>query len=137
MASDGKEPLTFNSMRCLLSTSAKAYLYNVQQPALLASYGYPEETIHMCADQSFMYSVTQESALYLFVCTDLLGLEMFTLRTSMGIAVYKPPEPCLMGVMRFLGPKKVVIIGDHIILLSLLYVWMIYLRSSSQSSRRN
>lgn len=99
-------------MRCFVSTPTEGYLYNVRQPNLLATYTYSNETVQCCSNSAFLYAITASSQ----AC-----LEAFTLRTSMDIAEYTSPTPCLMGMQPFLGPRHAVVVGDFIVLMSKLY----------------
>jgi len=96
-------------MRCFVSTPSEGYLYNARQPGVLATYTYANETVQCCSNDSFLFAVTNAAQ---------SGVEAFTLRTSMDVAEYAAPVPCLMGMQPFLGPRKLIVVGDFLVLLS-------------------
>ncbi|KAH3743228.1 Hermansky-Pudlak syndrome 3 protein [Pelomyxa schiedti] len=106
-AADSITPLVhISSMRCVVCTGYTARLYDVQHPTVMCSYEFPEETIHCYTDQSFMYSITEEK------------LQFCTLRTSTGKAVYGAHPPCMISMKPFPRAKKIIVISDHLILLT-------------------
>ena len=93
-------------MRCFVSTKIEGKLYNVCEPCELATYAYTNPTLQCCANDKFIYAVTDAE------------VDAFTLRTSLSAAEYDPVPPCLMGMKNFLGVCRVLSPGNFVVLLS-------------------
>ena len=93
-------------MRCFVSTRMEGKLYNVCEPSELATYAYTSPTFQCCANDEFLYAVTDAE------------VDAFTLRTSLSAAEYDPIAPCLMGMKNFLGPCRILSPGSFVVLLS-------------------
>lgn len=81
-------------------------LYNICEPSELATYSYTSPTLQCCANDEFLYAITNAE------------IDAFTLRTSMSEAEYDAIPPCLMGMKNFLGPCRVLSPGNFVVLLS-------------------
>lgn len=93
-------------MRCFVSTRMEGKLYNICEPSELATYAYTSPTFQCCANDEFLYAVTDAE------------VDAFTLRTSLSAAEYEPIPPCLMGMKNFLGPCRILSPGSFVVLLS-------------------
>ena len=93
---------TARSIRCMIGTSRKGYLYDVSDPRLLSEYSFTEHTISLKMTSSVMYTLTQSTLIMWSIrCCSSAG-ELF-------------PAPCVLGMEVVQNPRHITIVGDYLI----------------------
>ena len=98
---------TARSIRCMIGTSRKGYLYDVSDPRLLSEYSFTEHTTSLKMTSSVMYTLTQSSLIMWSIrCCSSAG-EQF-------------PQPCVLGMEFVQNPRHVTIVGDYLVVTPIL-----------------